>query len=189
MARANPTADLKHNRGWPGCCRPPLAHEWDMVKDLDIATMIACLHDVPIPPNTKKRLEASASPRHAPRPPVQVDRDAAADNERRATIRSRDAVSVPPPATGAGLGSGPGSRPQPPRRPTADTSVPLAPKKSATTLQLMASLSLAPAPRSTIASVASSGSSDSGSNHGGAMSDSDSSTVRSEFTDYLSEVR
>ncbi|KAH7105505.1 hypothetical protein BKA62DRAFT_766868 [Auriculariales sp. MPI-PUGE-AT-0066] len=190
MARANPTVDAKYNRGWPGCCRAPSSHEWEMVKDLGIATMISRLHEIPIPTEVKKRLDANPSPKAVPRPQVQqAEREGG--EQRTSRLRDNNTVASAPQPNASGAAT----RPQAPRRTvTAESALPqsqrpsLAARKSASTVQLMQSLSMAPAPRANFtSSLTSSGSSDSGSNRGGAMSDSDASTVRSEFTDYLSE--
>ncbi|EJD53561.1 hypothetical protein AURDEDRAFT_119322 [Auricularia subglabra TFB-10046 SS5] len=216
-AKANPAAEPKQNRGWPGCCRAPTTKEWVMVKDPTVATIIARMHDVPIPDPIRHSFDqlqhnglaaagaaAAGIPRTAPpaaTPAAKAHSTANANGNGSGNgpstalppvspggkTRTSDEQPPPafsPPAADAERGppprrlsvSGNGSVPSAPTPRRANTAPDnglaraLSHKKSGSLQQQLATLSLAQRGNTQV------------------FSDSDSSsTVRSEFTDYLSD--
>lgn len=218
-AKANPAAEPKQNRGWPGCCRAPTSKEWVMVKDPTVATIIARMHDVPIPdairhtfdqlhqngaaaaaaaaaPGIPRTAPPAAPPAAKPHSTANAHGNGSGNGPSTAALppvssggktRTSDEQPPPafsPPAADAERGpqprrlsvsgnAAPPSAPAPRRANTApDNGLAraLSHKKSGSLQQQLATLSLAQRSNTQV------------------FSDSDSSsTVRSEFTDYLSD--
>ncbi|TCD67670.1 hypothetical protein EIP91_012036 [Steccherinum ochraceum] len=67
FARTNSKVPVNSNPGWPGCCRPPAAHESRLIGAADWPA-VSMVHHIPIPHDVKSLLDSITSANSRPSP-------------------------------------------------------------------------------------------------------------------------